>query len=421
MQGELQEIDIRTLLELAAFGQRTGQLLIEPPAPMQTTTSNGPDTTLSAWQISFSHGKIIYAGHAKFYPDRLTHLIQRYGHETLPKEVETSAHHISNPYEYGALIALLESQRLTIEQTHSLLRQMIQESLLEIMALPRGRFFFVAERLGEQPTLATFEVLPLLQWLTQHCQEWQGFYPYIRSPDHCPNIIQPEALGQALSVATVNTLLKFADGQTSLRNLSYRFDRNLNMIARAIYPCVQRGWIEMIPAAGAIMALGGQAAGLDAPPWRIACLDDDAVVRQSLRLVLEQYHCQVTVLAHPLEAFSTLFQINPHLIFCDITMPQLDGYEVCAMLRQTDRFRQTPIIMLTGQDGYINRIRAKIVGATSYLTKPIQESELVMLLEQHLGWKGVKKHFSQYLEGILEAAPGSGTMEESTVFSVKSD
>jgi twitching motility two-component system response regulator PilG len=421
MQGELQEIDLHSLLELAALGQRTGQLLIETPRPSTVSDLQNNGHGNGTWQISFASGKIIYAGHAKFGHDRLLQLIRRYGQETLPKDIEDSPHQANHPWEYAAILTLIESQSISLEQVHSILRQMIQESLLEMISLRHGRFFFIAEPLGGQTAIVPFEVLPLLQWVTQQSQEWQGFYPYIQSPDHYPRIVEPEALGQALSVATVNTLLKFADGQASLRQLSHRFDRNLNMIARAIYPCVQRGWIEMMPTPIGTLAPQAQLHQPDAPPWRIVCLDDDAVVRQSLRLVLEQYHCQVTVLAHPIEAFSIFFQINPHLIFCDITMPQLDGYEVCAMLRQTARFCQTPIIMLTGQDGYINRIRAKQVGATAYLTKPIQETELVALLEVYLGWKGVKKHFSQYLDGILNAAPGSGVMEESTVFPVKSD
>jgi twitching motility two-component system response regulator PilG len=417
MQGALQEIDIRSLLELFAGGQCTGHLLIETAIP-----HNAP-LEQPGWQVSFLLGKITYAGHPMDGQDRVLQLLRRYGLDSL-KEIETTAHQDSYPWEYAAILTAVETQVLTPEQAQSILRQMIQESLLEIMHLHQGRFFFLPDLPGTQTAIASFEVPPLVQWLVQQRQEWQGFYPYIQSPDHCPKIVQPEALGQALSAATVNTLLKFADGLASLRQLSHRFDRNLNMVARAIYPCVQRGWIEMVSEPTDPMVSKAQVKEdkvPDAPPWRIVCLDDDGVMRQALRLLLEQYHCQVTALAQPTEAFSSIFQIKPHLIFCAIAMPQLDGYEVCAMLRQTARFRQTPIIMLTGQDGYINRIRAKQVGATAYLSKPVQETELVMLLEMHLGWKGVKKHFSQYLDAILAPVPAGGTMEESTVFPLKSD
>jgi twitching motility two-component system response regulator PilG len=66
-------------------------------------------------------------------------------------------------------------------------------------------------------------------------------------------------------------------------------------------------------------------------------------------------------------------------------MPELDGYEVCAMLRKSTAFRQVPIVMLTGKDGFIDRVRARMIGATDYLTKPFGENELLMLVERYAG------------------------------------
>jgi len=66
-------------------------------------------------------------------------------------------------------------------------------------------------------------------------------------------------------------------------------------------------------------------------------------------------------------------------------MPELDGYEICAMLRNSSAFRETPIIMLTGKDGFIDRVKAHMVGATDYLTKPFGEVELLTLVEQYVG------------------------------------
>ncbi|MGL5509494.1 MAG: response regulator, partial [Microcoleaceae cyanobacterium] len=85
------------------------------------------------------------------------------------------------------------------------------------------------------------------------------------------------------------------------------------------------------------------------------------------------------------QALGQVFQWQPDLILCDIAMPSLDGYEVCSMLRNSTRFRQTPIIMLTGIDGFIDRLKARIIGATDYLTKPFGESELLMLIEKNIG------------------------------------
>ena len=95
----------------------------------------------------------------------------------------------------------------------------------------------------------------------------------------------------------------------------------------------------------------------------------------------------------PVQALSQVFQIRPQLILCDIAMPVLDGYEVCAMLRQSTAFRPIPIIMLTGKDGFIDRVRAQMVGATDYLAKPFGAEELVMLVEKYLG-----PGYSEWLE-----------------------
>ena len=80
-----------------------------------------------------------------------------------------------------------------------------------------------------------------------------------------------------------------------------------------------------------------------------------------------------------------VFYIKPDLILCDIAMPELSGYEICAMLRNSTAFHQTPIIMLTGIEGFIDRVKARIVGATHYLTKPFGENELLMLVEKYIG------------------------------------
>jgi twitching motility two-component system response regulator PilG len=66
-------------------------------------------------------------------------------------------------------------------------------------------------------------------------------------------------------------------------------------------------------------------------------------------------------------------------------MPELDGYEICAMLRKSTAFRQTPIVMLTGKDGFIDRVKARIVEATDYLTKPFGASELTTIVEKYVG------------------------------------
>jgi twitching motility two-component system response regulator PilG len=105
-------------------------------------------------------------------------------------------------------------------------------------------------------------------------------------------------------------------------------------------------------------------------------------------------------------------------------MPELDGYEICAMLRNSTAFRQIPIVMLTGMEGFIDRVKARIVGATHYLTKPFGESELLMLVEKYIGpGLSADAQLDRLLSGDIEAeleAEGISEMQNASSISLKS-
>ena len=86
----------------------------------------------------------------------------------------------------------------------------------------------------------------------------------------------------------------------------------------------------------------------------------------------------------PVRALMQVVRSKPDLVLLDVEMPNLDGYELCSLLRRHPTFRSTPIIMVTGNTGFINRAKAKLVGASGYLTKPFTQSELLKIVFKHL-------------------------------------
>lgn len=108
----------------------------------------------------------------------------------------------------------------------------------------------------------------------------------------------------------------------------------------------------------------------------IACIDDCQTVQLQVKGILEARGFEVLGITKPTQAFTTLICYRPALVLMDITMPLIDGYEVCRMLRRTSVFAKVPILMLTGKDGIVERIRAKGAGASDYLTKPFKAEEL---------------------------------------------
>jgi twitching motility two-component system response regulator PilG len=86
----------------------------------------------------------------------------------------------------------------------------------------------------------------------------------------------------------------------------------------------------------------------------------------------------------PVKALMQIVRSKPDLILLDVTMPNLDGYELCSLLRRHPSFKNTPVVMVTGNTGFIDRAKARLVGASSYLTKPFTQSELLKTVFKHL-------------------------------------
>jgi twitching motility two-component system response regulator PilG len=367
MQGALAEIDVRSILQLVELGQRTGQLWV------QTLDRS------RSWWVFFVQGQIVYAGDPQVGSQRLRAMLARHrpaiAWETLPQAELGRAHVI----EYGYLWAVIERRWVSPEQARALLETMIRETLFELLELHQGRFV-LEQGPPLSPVLMAWETLSLVATAVAAVQAWKQFYPQLQSPEQCPVIVDAPALQQALPPATAQALIQYADRGLSLRQLAYALNRDLLVVAKAIVPCIQRGWVTMkLPP----LTIAGSPP-LSAGDRRIVCIDDAVSVGELIVQMLTPQGYAVSPLSDPVAALSQVFGLQPQLILCDIAMPQLDGYELCAMLRQSSQFQQTPIIMLTGQDGFVDRLRANMVGATDYLAKPFSVDELITLLEQYL-------------------------------------
>ncbi len=114
----------------------------------------------------------------------------------------------------------------------------------------------------------------------------------------------------------------------------------------------------------------------------IACIDDSKTVQRQVQLTLENIGYQVVNILDPALALKKLYLHNPVLILMDINMPTMNGYDLCSMLRRSQKFQEIPIVMLTGRDGVLDRMRAKLVGSSDYLTKPFEPNDLIALVKK---------------------------------------
>jgi len=110
---------------------------------------------------------------------------------------------------------------------------------------------------------------------------------------------------------------------------------------------------------------------------KILVVDDSKTIRRTAETLLSKEGCQVFTAIDGFDALSKIADHQPDLIFVDIMMPRLDGYETCSLIKHNKIFKETPVIMLSSKDGLFDRARGRIVGSEQYLTKPFTKDELL--------------------------------------------
>jgi twitching motility two-component system response regulator PilG len=121
----------------------------------------------------------------------------------------------------------------------------------------------------------------------------------------------------------------------------------------------------------------------DMPPTKVLVIDDSNTIRRSAEIFLKQGGYEVLLAEDGFDALSKVNDHAPHLIFCDILMPRLDGYQTCAIIKRNPKFAGVPVVMLSSKDGLFDKARGRMVGSQDYLTKPFTKDQLLQAVEQH--------------------------------------
>jgi twitching motility two-component system response regulator PilG len=115
---------------------------------------------------------------------------------------------------------------------------------------------------------------------------------------------------------------------------------------------------------------------------KVLVIDDSNTIRRSAEIFLKQGGHDVLMAEDGFDALSKVFDYQPSLIFCDILMPRLDGYQTCAIIKRNAKFTDVPVVMLSSKDGVFDKARGRMVGAQDYLTKPFTKDQLLQAVKQ---------------------------------------
>ncbi len=164
------------------------------------------------------------------------------------------------------------------------------------------------------------------------------------------------------------------------------------MVAGRRYPRHGEGYADMLKDGGSTgqfgplrseTAVSDENANLKG--LKVLVIDDSKTIRRTAETLLAKEGCEVFTAIDGFDALAKIADHQPDIVFVDIMMPRLDGYQTCALIKHNKVFRTIPVIMLSSKDGLFDRARGRIVGSEHYLTKPFTKEELLGAIETHIG------------------------------------
>src|SRR6185437_4720329 len=143
-------------------------------------------------------------------------------------------------------------------------------------------------------------------------------------------------------------------------------------------------WVLTASSRGGILTVNDNANHDGLTGLKVMVIDDSKTIRRTAETLLKKEGAEVLTAVDGFEALAKISDLRPDIIFVDIMMPRLDGYQTCALIKNNHLFRSTPVIMLSSKDGLFDKARGRIVGSEQYLTKPFTRDELLDAIRQHV-------------------------------------
>ncbi|NWF60423.1 MAG: response regulator [Fischerella sp.] len=198
------------------------------------------------------------------------------------------------------------------------------------------------------------------------------------SPNLAPVIWDNEGLRQQTSQLAYQNLTAMANGSWTLRDLAVKLRQPLVALTQSIMPYVNQGMMGLTHVGDISFYVKPVTGSL------IAYIEDSRFDSETMGRILAPAGYRFINIRDSIQALPMLLEYKPDLIFLDLLMPVANGYEVCAQIRRISAFKNTPVIIITSNDGIVDRVRAKIVGSSGFLAKPIEQQKVLSVLQQYL-------------------------------------
>jgi two-component system, chemotaxis family, response regulator PixG len=343
---------------------------------------------------------------------------------------------INNPQKTSlasnTLAELLVNESIDRQKCADLVTRMTVECLFDIIQFSQhsgNRLFYRLVETGAGNNdlnliLPLLEIEPILTKSIQVWQEWSNAGLAVYAPSLFPVIFKSAEISPLLEASDLHHTILAIDGNRSLRSLAANNRQSVLDFTTTLLPLFRSGFITLATQprfraarsqtvstvnSGELSSRLVSSALLPSQPHQqqitrdqssqasnpidnstpkpsplIACIDDSLLIYQALERILNAHGYRHYGVQDPLKIMPSLIRNKPDFIFLDLLMPITNGYEVCEQIRKTPSLKDIPVIILTGKDGLIDRMRSKMVGATGFLGKPVESESVLKMLEKYL-------------------------------------
>jgi chemotaxis family two-component system response regulator PixG len=297
-----------------------------------------------------------------------------------------------NNWDYQLLRTLHQMQKIQLSQVNQIVENTIIEILFDIIQQAHCTHVFCDRRLEvvlDAPiSLTSTEII--LRRAYQLWQNWAKADLATISPNLAPSLHQQGQLQHQVGQSIPKNFIPLLNGNYTLRDIAIRIKQDILPITNYLLPYISQGQVQLKEVADWYLNLSNNTEQSVYKPSTqhrnilVAYVDDSPQLGQTLGKIILENGFKFIYIQDSTKALLTLIEQKPDLIFLDLMMPCTNGYEICAQLRKISFFTNTPIIILTGSDGVFDRTRAKVVGSTDFLNKPIVVDQVMGMLNKYL-------------------------------------
>lgn len=357
------------------------------------------------WSLYFCLGALIW-GYSNVHPIRRCYRQMSRHCPQLPVNSVQAQY-----WDYNYLAELVKQGKIQREQMAAVVESHVTEIVFDIHQQaekhpPRSGFQLTSRSIPQKTidllidsTLVLLRADEAWQRAQQDWKAWQQADLTNYSPNHAPAILKAEELQQQISLLAYYNLTSLADGKQTLRELAVKLKQNLLLLTKSLMPSIRQGLMGLIevedlshsfeavtppnPQLAPVVPSVNPVPSLSTSPL-IAYIDDSKSDSLTMSQILSRAGYQFINIQDPIKALPTLLEHKPDLIFLDLVMPIANGYEICAQIRRVSAFKDIPVIILTSNDGIVDRVRAKMVGSSGFLAKPIDAEKVLPVLHRYL-------------------------------------